>query len=237
MRGWKGSSKAQCPRVNSDGNNIKNTQFGKKRLGEDRTCIKGCYRSISGTEIEGYKIETMTELALFSVLSAKCPTSAHVWPWPLIPVKSLQDLYFHSHYTDKESEVEELNASSRDELMSLWLQYQWSFLHNLSQPQETYLIIVDITGSTGPRVPPTLQLATYVSSHGVTTLVLCDWHRSEQGSFLNVKVSLCSTSNTWEKHRGVVPSIPAEESWGGQGKASSLQKRRAPRSCREKRQA
>lgn len=59
---------------------------------------------------------------------------------------------------------------------------------------------------------PTLQLATYVSSHEVTTLVLCDWHRSEQGSFLNVKVSLCSMSSTWEKHRGMVPSIPAEES-------------------------
>lgn len=43
-----------------------------------------------------------------------------------------------------------------------------------ANPKETYLIIVDIKGSKGPRVPPTSQLATYVSSHGVTPQVLCD---------------------------------------------------------------
>lgn len=159
----------------------------------------------------------MTELVLFSVLSAKCPIPAqvyHVLPLPFISVKCLQDLYFHSHYIDKESEVEELNASSRDELVSIWLQYQWSFLHNLSQPQGNLSYHCRHKGVYRSTCAPTSQLATYVSSHGVTPQVLCDWHRSMQGSFLNDKVSLCSMSNTWEKQRGVIPSICAEENRG-----------------------
>lgn len=135
-------------------------------------------------------------------------TSLPWLPLPLISVKSLQDLYFHSPYTDKESEVEELNESSRDELVSIWFQYQWSFLHNLSQSQGNLFYHCRHDGVYRPTCAPTLQLATYISSHGATTLVLCDWHRSEQGSFLNGKVSLCSMSNTWEKHRGMIPSIP-----------------------------